>query len=44
MDNGSEVKKTLESKPEGCRRRGRPRLRWLEDTEKDVLEMEVKLW
>jgi hypothetical protein len=26
------------------RGRGRPRLRWLEDAEKDVLEMEVKLW
>ena len=44
MDHGSELKKTLESKPKGRRRRGRPRLRWLEDVEKDVLEMEVKLW
>ena len=33
----------MESKPKGRRRRGRPRLRWLEDVEKDVLGTEVKL-
>jgi len=41
LDYGSELRKTLESKPKGRRRRGRLRLRWLEDVEKDVLEMEV---
>jgi hypothetical protein len=44
MDLGSELKETLESKPKGRRRRGRPRLRWLEDVEKVVLVVEVKLW
>jgi len=43
MDHGSELEETLEIKPKGRRGRGRPRLRWLEDVEKDVLEMEVKL-
>jgi hypothetical protein len=44
MDYGSRLKKTLVSIPEGRRRRGRSRLRWLEDVEKDLLEMEVKMW
>jgi hypothetical protein len=34
MDQGREVKKIFDSKPEGSRRRGRPSLRWLEDVEK----------
>ena len=44
MDQGRTVKKIFESKPEGSRRRGRPRLRWLEDVEKDLWEMKVKRW
>jgi hypothetical protein len=32
MDLGRTV---FENKPEGSRRRGRPRMRWLEDAEKD---------
>jgi len=44
MDQGRTVKKVLESKQEGSRRRGRPRLRWMEDLEKDLLEMKVKRW
>jgi hypothetical protein len=39
---GSVVKKMLESKPEGRRSIERPKLRWLEDAEKDLLEMMVK--
>jgi len=38
MDYGRRVKKVFQSKPEG-RRRGIPRLRWLEDVEKDLREM-----
>ena len=44
MDQGRTVKKVLESKPEGSRRRGRPRLRWMEDVEKNLLEMKFKRW
>ena len=43
MDQGRTDKKIFESKPEGSRRRGRPRLRWLEDVEKDQWE-KVKRW
>ena len=32
------------NKPEGSRRRGINRLRWLEDVEKDLREMKVKSW
>ena len=42
MDQGRTVKKTSESKPEVSRRRGRPRLRWLEYAEKGLREMKVK--
>jgi hypothetical protein len=38
-DQGSAVKKISESKPVGSRRGGRPRLRWLEEVEKDVREV-----
>jgi hypothetical protein len=41
MDQGRTVK-ILESKPEGSRRWGRPRMRWLEGVEKDLREMKVK--
>ena len=41
-DHGRIVKKIFESKPEGRSNMGRPRLRWLEDVEKDLREMKVK--
>jgi len=44
MDQGRTVKKVLESRPEGSRRRGRPRLRWMENVEKDLLELKFKRW
>ena len=39
MDKGGRVKKIFESKSEGSRKSGRPRLRRLEDVEKDRQEM-----
>jgi hypothetical protein len=42
MDQGRAVKKIFESEPEG--RRGRPRLRWLEDVVKYLLVMKIKKW
>ena len=44
MDQGRILKKIIESKLEGSRRRGRPRLRWLEDVEKDLQQIRVKRW
>jgi len=43
MDLGRTVNKIFESKLER-NRRGRPRFRWLEDTEKDLWEMKFKRW
>ena len=39
MDQGRTATGALESKPEGSRRMGRPRVRWLEDVEKDLGDM-----
>jgi len=44
MDQGRVVKKIPESKPEGRKRMGSPRLRWLEDAEKNLWDMKVKRW
>jgi hypothetical protein len=44
MYEGRKVKKIFGSKPEGSRRRGRARLRWLEGVEKGLWEMKVKRW
>jgi hypothetical protein len=41
MDQGRAVKKVFESKLER-KRRGMPRLRWLEDEKEDLREMKVK--
>jgi len=42
MVQGRIVKKIFESKPEGSRRKRSPRMRWLEDVQKDLREMKVK--
>jgi hypothetical protein len=42
MVHGRVVRKMFESKPKIRRGTGRPRLRWLEDVEKDLREMKVK--
>ena len=39
-----QVKKMFDSKSEERRRMGRPRLRWLENVEKDLREMKVERW
>jgi hypothetical protein len=45
MDLGRVVEKIFKSKREARRRKmGRSRLRWLEDVEKDVRQMKVKMW
>jgi len=44
VDQGRAVKEIFESKAEGSRRRVRPRMRWMEDVEKDLWEMNVKRW
>ena len=44
MDQGRTVEKISESKLEGSRRKGRPRLRRLKDVGKDLREMKVKRW
>jgi PAS domain-containing protein len=41
---GRRVKKIFETKSEGSRRKGRPRLRWLEDLREDLREMKFKRW
>jgi hypothetical protein len=38
------VKKIFEIKPEGRRKVGRPRLRWLDDVENDLRVIKVKRW
>jgi len=43
MDQGRTVKKIFEGKPEGSRR-GRTRLKWLEDVGKNRRELKVKGW
>jgi len=44
MNLGRVDKKIFQSKPEGKRRIGRPRLRWLKVVEKDLREMKFKQW
>jgi hypothetical protein len=44
MDQGMAAKKIFESETEGSGKMGRPRLRKLEDVEKDLLVMKIKKW
>ena len=37
-------KRVLERKPTGRRIRGRPRKRWIEDTEEDIQSMGIRGW
>jgi hypothetical protein len=40
--NSSHIKVTL-SKPEGSRKKGRPKLRWLDSVIKDVKSLQVEI-
>jgi hypothetical protein len=42
MDGKKTVRKILEGKPRGERTKGRPRIRWMDDVEQDVMNMGVK--
>jgi hypothetical protein len=44
MDHGRTGEKIFDGKSEGSVKRRRPRPRWLEGVEKDLLEMQVKRW
>jgi hypothetical protein len=44
MDQRRVVKKIFESKPDGRRKVGRPKLRRLDDVENDFRVMKVKRW
>jgi hypothetical protein len=44
MDGARIIKKLLEGKPGGERKKGRPRLRWINDVESDVRNMGIKRW
>jgi hypothetical protein len=41
-DQGRTAKTISESKPEGSKSRGRPRLRWVEDVEMELREMKFR--
>jgi len=44
MDHGRLLKEMFDSKLGGIRRKKRPRLRWLEDVEKNLREINVNRW
>jgi hypothetical protein len=44
IDQRRVVKKIFDSKPEGRRKVGRPRLRWLDDVENDLRVMKITRW
>jgi hypothetical protein len=44
MAGEGKVKKLLESKPGRVRKKGRPRLRWLDDVKLDLMNVGVEMW
>jgi hypothetical protein len=44
MEEERDPKKTLEGKPKGRRKRGKPRTRWIDNVEDDLRKMRSKRW
>ena len=44
MERDRTIKRILEDKPEGRRKVGRQRLRWLDGAEEDLRQLKVKRW
>jgi hypothetical protein len=44
MNDEEPAKKLMLGKPDGTRRRGRPKLRWIDGLEKDLRNMNIKNW
>jgi hypothetical protein len=44
MNNERTLKKIFNTKPDGVRRAGRPKLRWEDGVDQDVRVLEVKNW
>jgi hypothetical protein len=44
INNGRTVKKLPEGKPGEGSKQGRPRLRWLDDVELDLITVGVRIW
>jgi hypothetical protein len=44
MDENSPYKKIIFLQPEGCQKKGRPKLRWLYSVLKDVKLLKVETW
>jgi hypothetical protein len=44
MEDNAMQKRMLKGRLHSKRRKGRPRMRWLDDVESDFKKMEVKIW
>ncbi|GFU20102.1 uncharacterized protein TNCV_1192371 [Trichonephila clavipes] len=44
MNEDRTTKKVFNAQPIGSRRKGRPNLRWIDDLEKDLLDLRTRNW
>ena len=44
MDDNLPARRVLFNKPVGARRRGRPRIRWMQDVEADLVSQGIRNW
>jgi hypothetical protein len=44
MNDEEPTKKLMLGKPDGTRRRGRPKLRWIDGLEKDLHSISIRNW